>query len=98
MPKRYLIANWKMNLPPEGLETYMRVVGTAPVADILMVVAPPFPYIAAAHGLRHGPVAVGGQNCAHQPSGAFTGEVSPGVLRGLCAVFALVGHPDRRTA
>ncbi len=97
MPKRYLIANWKMNLPPEGLETYMRVVGTAPVADILMVVAPPFPYIAAAHGLRHGHVAVGAQNCADQPSGAFTGEVSPGMLRGLGAIYAVVGHSERRT-
>src|SRR5260370_21386581 len=97
MPKRYLIANWKMNLPPEGLETYMRVVGTAPVADILMVVAPPFPYIAAAHALRHGHVAVGAQNCADHPAGAFTGEVSPGMLRGLGAGYTIVGHSERRS-
>jgi triosephosphate isomerase len=96
MPKRYLIANWKMNLPPEGLETYMRVVGTAPVADILMVVAPPFPYIAAAHGLRYGHVAVGAQNCADHSAGAFTGEVSPGMLRGLGAGYTIVGHSERR--
>jgi triosephosphate isomerase len=91
MPNRYLVANWKLNLPPEGIEPYLRAVGSAAPDDVTVVVAPPFPYLREVRG-----VAVGGQNCADQQSGAFTGEVSPRMLRDCGAAFVIIGHSERR--
>ncbi|HEX8616969.1 MAG TPA: triose-phosphate isomerase, partial [Thermoanaerobaculia bacterium] len=71
MPK-YLIANWKMNVPPEGIERYMATVSAVDPRDVTLVVAPPFPYIRAV--AERGKVSVAAQNCSDHASGAFTGE------------------------
>jgi triosephosphate isomerase len=41
-------------------------------------------------------VAVGGQNCSDQEAGAFTGEVSPHMLRECGADYVILGHSERR--
>lgn len=94
MPK-YLIANWKMNLPPEGIESYHANVSAVDPRDVQIVVAPPFPFLR--HVVQCGGIAVAAQNCSDQKSGAFTGEVSPPMLRE-CGVDAVIlGHSERRT-
>ena len=95
MASRYLIANWKMNLPPEGIEAYLAEVGGCDPCDVNIVIAPPFPF------LRHvvheeGGVAVAAQNCSDQPSGAFTGEVAPSMIRECGADYVILGHSERR--
>ncbi|HYH08042.1 MAG TPA: triose-phosphate isomerase [Thermoanaerobaculia bacterium] len=94
MPK-HLIANWKMNLPPEGIEAYHANVSGVDPRDVNLVIAPPFPF------LRHvvhcgGGITVAAQNCSDQKSGAFTGEVSPLMLRDCGAEAVLLGHSERR--
>ncbi|MGH9268823.1 MAG: triose-phosphate isomerase, partial [Acidimicrobiales bacterium] len=42
------------------------------------------------------PIALGAQNCYYEPSGAFTGEVSPPMLAKLNVSFVIVGHSERR--
>jgi len=91
MPGRYAVANWKMNLPPDGIETYLQ--RTRPPVDTQVVVAPPFPYLKE----MAGKITLGGQNCAAEHSGAFTGEVSPDMLRACGAEFVIIGHSERRT-
>lgn len=82
-----------MNLPPEGLSAWIESVTAADAGDVALVVAPPFPYLrdAAGYGLR-----VGGQNCSDHASGAFTGEVSPAMLRDRGADVVILGHSERR--
>jgi len=93
MPNRYLVANWKMNLPPEGIEAYLRAVGPeATSGGVAIVVAPPFPYLREVDG-----VSAAGQNCADQVAGAYTGEVAPRMLRDCGASYVIVGHSERRT-
>ena len=87
---RYLIANWKMNLPPEGVEAYVEAVSKA-VTNSTVIVAPPFPFLRDLRGLK-----VAAQNCSDQPSGAFTGEVSPAMLRQSGADYVILGHSERR--
>jgi triosephosphate isomerase (TIM) len=94
MPARYLIANWKMNLPAEGLESYLGAVGGVEAGDVNVVVAPPFPYLTRAAAGR---LAVSAQNCADQKSGAFTGEVSVSMVAGCGARFVIIGHSERRS-
>lgn len=88
---RYLIANWKMNLPPEGIDAYLGAVTTART-ETAIVVAPPFPYLRDMIG-----VDVAAQNCSDQKSGAFTGEVSPSMIRDAGARYVILGHSERRT-
>ena len=91
MPAQFLIANWKLNLPPEGIEPYLSALSSDAADDISVVVAPPFPYLREIHG-----VGVGAQNCADQNAGAFTGEVSARMLRDCGATYVIVGHSERR--
>ncbi|MFL6244962.1 MAG: triose-phosphate isomerase [Thermoanaerobaculia bacterium] len=91
---KYLIANWKMNLPPEGIESYLANICAADPRDVTMVVAPPFPFLR--HVVQCGGVSVAAQNCSDQKSGAFTGEVSPMMLRECGADSVILGHSERR--
>jgi triosephosphate isomerase len=91
---RYLIANWKMNLPPEGVENYMATVGAADPRDVTLVVAPPFPFLRQL--VQTGGIPVAAQNCSDQPAGAFTGEVSPKMVRECGAEYVILGHSERR--
>ena len=88
----YLIANWKLNLPPEGLAAWMERVAAVDAREVALVVAPPFPYLRDVRGLR-----VAGQNCNDHASGAFTGEVSPAMLRDCGAELVILGHSERRS-
>jgi triosephosphate isomerase (TIM) len=94
MFRRYLIANWKMNLPPGGVLAYLDAVAAAPAGDVQVVIAPPFPYLRDVSS--HTRVGVSSQNCADRDKGAFTGEVAPSMVRDCGAHYAIVGHSERR--
>jgi triosephosphate isomerase (TIM) len=92
---RYLIANWKLNVPPEGIGPYLDRLGGAG-GGAALVVAPPYVYISDVVTRAPRNVGVGAQNCGDQTSGAFTGEVSPAMLRDAGASYVIVGHSERR--
>jgi triosephosphate isomerase len=96
MANRALIANWKMNLPPEGVERYLASVGGADPRDVTIVIVPPFPYLRHVANSGAG-LALGAQNCSDHDSGAFTGEVSPSMLRECGAEYVILGHSERRS-
>ena len=92
---RYLIANWKMNVPPEGIGPYIDALGGA-AGGAALVVAPPFVHIRDVIARAPRNVGVGAQNCGDQKSGAFTGEVSAAMLRDVGATSVIIGHSERR--
>jgi triosephosphate isomerase len=62
-----------------------------------VVAAPPFTAVhAVAEAARNSPIAVAGQDVYWEKEGAFTGEVSAGMLREAGAEYAIVGHSERR--
>lgn len=95
-----IAANWKMNLgPEEGLalfrEVRRRVQG---VREVEVVVCPPFvtlPALAAAQSSYGATVMLGAQDCHWEAKGAYTGDVSAAMLRGLCE-WVIIGHSERR--
>jgi triosephosphate isomerase len=92
-------ANWKMHAPDPGawLETFGRARGAA--ADGRTVILfPPFPLLPAAGAAigRAVGVELGAQNCHWEVEGAFTGEVSPAMVRAAGCRWVLVGHSERR--
>ena len=63
-----------------------------------VVIAPPFTAIAAAaHAVQGSAIGVAGQNLHWEREGAFTGEVSAGMLRDAGAGYVIIGHSERRT-
>jgi triosephosphate isomerase len=101
MQRRRLIAgNWKMNgLRSDGLALARalaeRTAKTAPGAELL--VCPPATLVApVAEALRGGPVALGGQDCHTDPSGAHTGDIAAEMLADLGCRYVIVGHSERR--
>ena len=66
------------------------------IEGVERVVCPPFVALTAvAETLADSTVAIGAQNVHPEPKGAFTGEVSAAMLRGVCS-HVIVGHSERR--
>ena len=72
--------------------------GARGLSEVDVGVCPPFVYVAdAGAAIAGAPVLLGGQDCAYAGGGAYTGEVSAGMLADLGCGFVLVGHSERRT-
>jgi triosephosphate isomerase len=69
----------------------------AGVKDAEVVVCPPFTALdAVIEALQGTDIAVGAQNMHWQPEGAFTGEISPVMLKDLGCKYVILGHSERR--
>lgn len=93
-----LIANWKMYKTGEEAAAFIAYLcGRGLPADKRILIAPPFTALEAACLAAQGSgLEVGGQNLYPEEGGAFTGEVSPGMLRAAGASFVILGHSERR--
>lgn len=96
---RSLVAgNWKMNGLRSALGEIERiaeaVAADPPHAEVL--ICPPSTLVAQSVVQAAGRIAIGGQDCHAEPSGAFTGDVSAEMLRDAGALFVIVGHSERR--
>ena len=95
-----LAANWKMN-PTNEDDALDLVRGVLAVARghadrVEVVIMPPFPWLlVVSEVLDQSGVKLGAQDCFWEMSGAYTGEVSPAMLKNLCQ-WVIVGHSERR--
>jgi triosephosphate isomerase (TIM) len=97
--RRPLIAgNWKMNgLKASQQELAEIVAGASALRDkIDVMVCPPATLIVLFVARADGVIAIGGQDCHPEPSGAFTGDISAEMLADLGATAVIVGHSERR--
>lgn len=101
-----MVANWKMHKTgAEAAEFILRLRklrearANHPPGACFVVVAPPFPALAAAvEAARGDDIAIAGQNLHWEPEGAFTGEVSGPMLSACGCTYVIVGHSERRQA
>ena len=98
--KKLVIANWKMNPTTVGeakrLFLDIRKVSTR-LSRVMTVIAPPFPFVADLRELASGKrTLLGAQNTFFEKNGAYTGEVSPWMLKSLGVSYVIVGHSERR--
>ncbi|HLR09428.1 MAG TPA: triose-phosphate isomerase [Bacillota bacterium] len=99
MRKRVIAGNWKMNKVLTEAEAFMdSIVGKVPADDrVEAIVCAPFPFLPSlvekAQGSR---VKIGAQNMHYEDEGAFTGEVSPSMLKNLGVTHVIIGHSERR--
>jgi triosephosphate isomerase len=99
MRQRIVAGNWKMNTrrhsARELAAAIVRGLGSEDTVEVL--VCPPFPYLSVvAEALAGSKVLLGAQNCYDRNDGAFTGEVSPGMLVDVGCQYVIVGHSERR--
>jgi len=67
------------------------------VSDREVLVCPPYTSLAAVGPLLKGqPIALGAQDVFYEPQGAYTGAISPLMLKDLGCTYVIVGHSERR--
>jgi triosephosphate isomerase len=98
MRKPFIAGNWKMYKTID--ETVVLIQALRAEIDGLencdVAVCPPFIALAAARqALAGSAIGLGAQNMYWEEQGAFTGEVSPVMLAGLCD-YVIIGHSERR--
>jgi triosephosphate isomerase len=99
MRRALIAANWKMHLGrrDDALRFVRRIrhsIGQIEGAEV--VLCPPFTVLPElGEVLRRSAIALGAQNMHWSESGAFTGEIGPSMLSGLCR-YVILGHSERR--
>jgi len=99
MRQTLVAGNWKMNGSLEANRQLLEGVKSGVEAGVnaKVVVCPPAIYIPQAADMLSGSaIGWGGQNLSREASGAFTGEISAGMLRDLGCEYVIVGHSERR--
>ena len=101
MRKKIIAANWKMNQTIADATTYLDtfLLDVADEKRIDIVIVPPFTALAyvSERLSQETNVKSGAQNMHWEKNGAFTGEISAGMIRELFARYVIVGHSERRT-
>ncbi len=99
MRKPVIAGNWKMHLTVgESAALVKQLLASCDIEAVDVIVCPPFTALAAVGPLLSGSrIALGAQNVSWEPQGAFTGEISPAMLRDAGCRYVIVGHSERRT-
>ena len=99
MRRPFIAANWKMNKTvPEAVDFVRSFLSSVKdVSDADLVVAPPFTALYAVGSLLKGTnVGLAAQNVFYEDKGAFTGEISPAMLKDAGCEYVIIGHSERR--
>jgi triosephosphate isomerase len=94
-----IAGNWKMyKTGGEAAETARRLLDLVKdVRDRDIMIAPPFTALSQVSQVVSGTsVGLGAQNLYWEKEGAFTGEISPGMLTAAGCQYAIIGHSERR--
>jgi triosephosphate isomerase len=101
MRKKVIAGNWKMNNDLNGTISLISDIkkelsGKNVNADV--IICPPFTNLETAFALlKNSSIKLGAQNVYFEESGAFTGEISPSMLKSIGCEYVILGHSERRT-
>lgn len=99
MRKKVAIANWKMNKTRREAGQFCQQLNqvAAELTGVEVVVCPPYTALdLLAEQFSGTSIHWGGQNCFWEEKGAYTGEISPWMLRDLGCQYVIIGHSERR--
>jgi triosephosphate isomerase len=96
----FIAGNWKMFKTVQDATMYAKELRSLvkDVDDVRVVIAPPFTALhATSEAARNSNVSVSAQDMFWEREGAFTGEISAGMIKEAGAQFVIIGHSERRT-
>ncbi len=96
--EKFIVGNWKMNLgDDEGLDLLKNLSQLKINDRTTCIISPPFTILKAAQKiLENSSIFLGAQDCSTEEKGAFTGEISPYMLKMAGCTSVIVGHSERR--
>jgi len=100
MRQPFIAGNWKMFKTVHETTVYVKELRSLvkETTGVTVVVAPPFTALhAGCEAARNSGVAVAAQNMSWEREGAFTGEISAGMIKEAGADYVIIGHSERRT-
>ncbi len=97
----FIAGNWKMNLTHEQAMEFLNGFGSKfnNKNECEIAICPPFTALRSVKALlddKKIDVCLGAQNMYHEQSGAYTGEISPLMLKALGVEYVILGHSERR--
>ena len=98
MRKKVIAGNWKMNKNAVEAENYINELKEL-VKDSTNEVVVCVPFIAlckAINAAKETNIKIGAQNMHFEEKGAYTGEISPKMLRDIGVEYVIIGHSERR--
>ncbi len=98
MRRGIIAGNWKMNVTVnEAIDLIGKIKPLVKDAQCEVVVCPTFLCLdAVIKAVKGSNIKVGAQNMHFEENGAFTGEVSPGMLKDIGVEYVIIGHSERR--
>nr|MDA3817162.1 triose-phosphate isomerase [Prolixibacteraceae bacterium] len=101
MRKKVVAGNWKCNTTlQEGVELAKAVdsiVKEKGAKDVVVVLGTPFTHLTkVVESVDTNRIGISAQNCAAEPKGAFTGEVSADMVKSTGSEYVILGHSERR--
>ena len=99
MGKKYILGNWKMNgSRPQAQSLAAAIAAFAAPQNVVIALFPPSPLLPVVeYALKKSQIALGAQDVSPEADGAFTGDVSAGMLKETGCSYVIVGHSERRT-
>ncbi len=99
MRNKIVAGNWKMNKTlQEGIELAKTINRQVTDDGVVVVLCTPFIHLTeVSKVITKDALHLGAQNCADEPSGAYTGEVSAAMIRSTGAEYVIIGHSERRS-
>jgi len=99
MRRPFIAGNWKMNTDRASAVALATAVAKQAenAGGVELAVCPPFVYLeAVGKAIAGSQVGLGAQNLYAEPKGAYTGEISPAMLRDIGCKYVILGHSERR--
>lgn len=101
MRNKIVAGNWKMNMTfREGIELANEInnlVSKSSNRSVKVILGPPFIHLAEVQKIADAEfISIAAQNCASEPGGAYTGEISAEMIQSTGAKYVIIGHSERR--
>ena len=99
MRKPLIAGNWKMNMTDGETKQFLNDLKNFKISDkVEACIISPFTSLKTlTEALKDTNISTGAQNMYFEDSGAFTGEISPNMLKDLGVDYVIIGHSERRT-
>ena len=99
MRNKIIAGNWKMHKTnPEAVQLANQIkIRVTDIKNTEIVLCPPFTSLnSVSEVIKDSKIKLGAQNVFWETQGAFTGEISPEMLKALNVTYAIIGHSERR--